>query len=157
MDKRIVSAGLVILIIGFFLVVAFWPIFGVSGSGLADDRKDNEYGSYDEGDEVLVHGTITEKSEPPEWLDIIEDVEKRVYIEIDDDFSLILKGKNSTDFEVGDDVYCELKLKKGTFLTEDYEYWEMEGDLSSKTLVDYLFYGITGTGIVIAVVGAVKD
>ena len=149
MDKRFLAGGGVLLIVGLFLTLAFWPIFGVSGSELAEDRDGLQYESYDEGDEVLVYGVITSIGEPPDWLD----EELGVFVQIDDEINLILTDVDSTDFEEGDEVYGRLRLN--TILT--YEYWELDDELNSKRTVDYLFYGITGAGLVIAIVGAVKD
>lgn len=144
MDKRIVSAGLVILIIGLFLVVAFWPIFGVSGSELAEQQEEN---GFEEGESMRVYGTITDIEE----IDLLD----RTILEIDNE--LLLWKEGQTDFSEGDSIYGNVEYNELVEGIAGTSNWEMEGDLSSKTLVDYLFYGITGTGIFIAVVGAVKD
>ncbi|MFP4609373.1 MAG: hypothetical protein ACLFNY_07325, partial [Candidatus Aenigmatarchaeota archaeon] len=114
-------------------------------------RDGPDYESYDEGDEVLVYGTITDIGEPPEHLEGLG-----THVEIDDELHLILDEDRSLDFEEGDEVYGTLKLKKTDLVIMEYEYWELDGDFHSKNMVDYLFYGITGAGIVIVAVGAIK-
>jgi len=148
MEKRIFAVGGFLLIVGLFLTLAFWPIFGVSGSELAEDREGFQYESYDEGDTVLVYGTITSIGEPPDWLEDLG-----VFVQIDDEINLILTDVDFTDFEEGDEVYGTLTLND----TLTYEYWVLENDLRSKRTIDYLFYGIVAAGAVIIGFGAVKD
>ncbi len=156
MDKTILSIGLVVLVIGLFLAFAFWPIFGVSGSELADNKDGPQYDSYDEGDQIMVYGTITNIGEYPDWMEMIG-MEERVHVEINEDFDLYVRGTDSIDYETGDDIFCRLTLQEEDILGQAYEYWEMEGDLNSKRLVDYTFYGITGGGVALVAVAALKD
>ena len=148
MEKRILSGGGILLIVGLFLTLAFWPLFGISGSEIAEDREGLQFESYDEGDKVLVYGTITSIGETPDWLEDLG-----VFIQIDNEINLILTDIDSTDFEVGDEVYGRLTLKDFAGI----EYWEIEGDLSSKQTVDHLFYGIAASGAFIGAFGAIKD
>jgi len=148
MEKRFLAVGGVLLIVGLFLTLAFWPIFGVSGSELAEDRDGLQYESYDEGDEVLVYGTITDIFS----LDL--GVISLTYVEIDDELVFSIHEEDDIDFSEGDSIYGRLTFGE---VLADITPWELHGNLRSKILVDYLFYGITGIGLVIAIVGAVKD
>ncbi|MFP4141859.1 MAG: hypothetical protein ACOCTN_05530 [Candidatus Natronoplasma sp.] len=152
MSKKTSVVGLALLILGMFLVLAFWPLFGVSGNELANDWDSNQYESYDEGDVVLVHGTITEVS-PEELGGITEELLGGISVEIDDDLYVILANQNSTDLEVGDEVYGTLTLNEGSLI----EYWAHDGDMRNKRNIDYLSYGLIGAGIVITAVGVFKD
>lgn len=164
MDKTILSIGLMFVVIGMFLVIAFWPVFGVSGSELHSDREDGIYESYEEGDEVWVYGTLTnvtfETERLPEWMrDLMEelDVDDFAYVEIDDEFELVVEGEESLDFDEGDQVYGRLNLRKEEAIFVEWEYWELDGDLSSKRLIDFTFYGITGIGLATIAVSALRD
>ena len=154
MNKDIFALGLVILIVGLFLTLAFWPLFGVSGRELADDQDGTEYESYAEGDTVLVYGTVTEVNEYPDIIgDILEELVGGVPVEIDDNLIIILANQNSTDLEVGDDVYGRLTLNEEL----GSEFWVHDGDLRSKAVLDYASYGLVGAGVAVTVVGVVKD
>ncbi len=112
MEKSILAVGGVLLIVGLFFTLAFWPLFGVSGSELADDQDGNQFESYDEGDTVLVYGTVTEVNEYPGWIgDILEELVGGIPVEIDDNLIVILGNQNSTDLEIGDEVYGRITLK----------------------------------------------
>ena len=161
MNKDILALGLVILIAGLFLTLAFWPLFGVSGRELADDQEVNiidifiEYESYSEGDTVLVYGTISDFY--PDWAEELYDAIVGVPVEIDDDLIIILANQNSTDLEVGDEVYGRVTLNEESGIIQDFEFWVHDGDLRSKTVLDYASYGLVGAGVAVTVVGVVKD
>jgi len=158
MNKDIFALGLVILIVGLFLTLAFWPLFGVSGRELADDQDGTEYESYAEGDTVLVYGTVTEVNEYPDIIgDILEELVGGVPVEIDDNLIIILANQNSTDLEVGDEVYGRVTLNEESGIIQDFEFWVHDGDLRSKTVLDYASYGLVGAGVAVTVVGVVKD
>ncbi len=147
MNKRIFATGLVLVVIGSFLAVAFWPIFGASPSQLSEDRVDLSYESYDVGDEVLVYGTITFIGRPPQQLEGLG-----TYVEIDEKIGFILDSDDALDFEEGDHVYGRVTLNRFTMV----EYWELDGSLRSKRLIDYTFFGVIGVGIATVVVGLIK-
>ncbi len=147
MNKRIFATGLVLVVIGSFLAVAFWPIFGASPSQLSEDRVDLSYESYDVGDEVLVYGTITFIGRPPQRLEGLG-----TYVEIDEEIGFILDSDDALDFEEGDHVYGRVTLNRFTMV----EYWELDGSLRSKRLIDYTFFGVIGVGIATVVVGLIK-
>ncbi|MFO7991941.1 MAG: hypothetical protein R6U61_06580 [Thermoplasmata archaeon] len=150
MDRRILSVGVVILAIGLFLVVIFWPLTGVTGDELMEDKKDGDYQSYTEGDKVKIYGTITDVRET----NII--IENWVTVEIDGDFTFVVPGEDSIDFEEGDTVYGELMLETLGSGENAWEYWELKGDLKSKQMMDLAFYGITGLGVAVTATGIVK-
>ena len=160
MDKRILSAGLVILIVGIFLIVAFWPIFATNGKDLAEDQTDGQFESYDAGDTVMFTGTITDIGETnlPQWMRDLG-LENMVHIEIDGELSIVLVGTSSIDHSIGDDVYGKIVLQEQDILgMGTREYWELESkdNLNSKQIINYVFYGITGVGVATTVAGAVK-
>lgn len=154
MNRNLLSVGVVILLVGLFLMVAFWPLTGVSARDIASDHEGGDYGSYDEGDKVKVYGTITDIN-TADFSETWENVgaEDFIIVELDGDLTIFVSGRNETDFSEGDQVYGEIELE--TLLS--LEYWNMDGDLRSKTTLDYIFYGVTGLGIGVALVGAIKD
>ncbi len=153
MNRSLLSVGVVILLVGLFLMVAFWPMTGVDAKQLADDSEDWNYESYDEGDEVKVYGTITDinKGLSSTWENL--GFGELIILELDGDLTVIVSGKEDIDFSEGDQVYGNFELE--TFLLG--EYWNLEGELRSKTTLDYIFYGVTGIGIGVALVGVIKD
>ncbi len=164
MDKNVFAVGLVILVIGLFLSIGFWPIFGVSGSELAEDRDGLIYESYEDGDEVMVYGTLTnitfETAQLPDWVrDLMDelDVDDFVYVEIDEELELVVEDEDSIDFDEGDQVYGSLTLIKEEGIFIEREYWELDGNLSSKRILDILFYGTLGAGLAVTSVGFLKD
>ncbi len=150
MDRRILSVGVVILVIGLFLVVIFWPLTGVTGDELVEDKNDGDYQSYTEGDKVKIYGTITDVRET----NII--IENWVTVEIDGDFTFVIPGEDSIDFEEGDTVYGELTLEALRIGENVLEYWELKGELKSKQMMDLVFYGVTGLGVAVTATGIVK-
>ncbi|MFW6040356.1 MAG: hypothetical protein ACOC85_00795 [Thermoplasmatota archaeon] len=161
MDKRLLSIGLVVLIVGIFLLVAFWPIFTVSAEELADDRDGGQFQSYDEGDTVRFVGDITDIGETnlPEWMREIG-LEDMVHIEIDGKLSLVLIGETDIDFKEGDQIYGTITLQEQElpFGAGTREFWKIESkdEISSKRSLDYIFFAITGLGIAVTAAGAVK-
>ncbi len=154
MNKRILSTGIIVLIFGLFFALAFWPLFGVSGEELTDDQDGNQYESYEEGDTVIAYGTITAVDEYPDEIgDIIENIVGGIPVEIDDEFIVILADQDSTDLEVGEDVYGQLTLNEGLGI----EYWAHDGDLRSKQTIDYFSYSLVGVGITLGAIGIIKD
>jgi len=153
MNRSLLSVGVVILLVGLFLMVAFWPMTGVDARQLADDSEDWDYESYDEGDEVKVYGTITDinKDLSSTWESL--GLGKLIILELDGDLTVVVSGKDGIDFSEGDQVYGNFELE--SFLLG--EYWNLEDNLKSKTILDYIFYGVTGLGIGVALVGAIKD
>lgn len=156
MNKKTLSIGITILIIGMFLSVGFWPIFSVSAEGLADDYDigNGEIESYEEGDTVLVQGTVTGLDEYPELLgDLFEETISGIPIELDDDFFIILEGQNSTELEKGDEVYGRISIEEELGI----EYFLHDGDLNLKQTINLLFYSLSGAGAGVAAVGFWKD
>lgn len=145
MDEKILGVGVVILLVGLFLVVAFWPLTAVSGDKLADDLDEGKYKSYDEGDKVTVYGTITDKSE----------FGNHLLIELDSDFTFLIEDKDSIDFSEGEDIYTEIYLKQEELLG-NFEYWAMKGQLNNKRNLDYIFYAVLGGGAIISAAGLIK-
>ncbi len=159
MNKKILTSGIVILVIGILLAVLFWPIFGVSGSELEDDQDGLVFESYSQDDTVLVYGTITEITETdfPDWFEEIG-IRNAIHVELDDGFSFVIHDEEGGDFSEGDSVYGNLILREESiaFGIGRIEYWEMTGSLRSKRFVDILFYGTIIAGAVITGVGVVK-
>ncbi|MEF8835080.1 MAG: hypothetical protein V5A76_02900 [Candidatus Thermoplasmatota archaeon] len=154
MNSKILSTGMVMLILGLFLILAFWPFVGVSGEDLADDQVDLRYESYEEDDTVIVYGTITAVDEDPSYIgEILKNLAGGIPVELEDELIVILANQNSTDLEVGDDVYGRLTLNEGLGI----EYWAHDEDLRSKRIIDYSSYGLVGVGIAFAAVGVIKD
>lgn len=145
MDKKVFSIGVTILLIGTFLIFAFWPLTAISAQDLAEE-KENDYDEYDIGEKVRVYGTITDVNEVG-LLDI-------VVMELDGDMSIVIENQDEIEFDEGDVVYCEIKRSE---VIEDFGYWELEDDISSKRIIDYVFYGVVGAGIAVAAVGAIKE
>ncbi|MEF8874611.1 MAG: hypothetical protein V5A88_08085 [Candidatus Thermoplasmatota archaeon] len=143
MNKNILAVGLVVLIAGLFLTVAFWPIFGVSGSELADQQEEN---GFEEGESVRVYGTITDIEEI-DFFDI-------TILEIDND--LLLWKEGGTDFSEGDSIHGNVVYSELVEGIDRTATWEIEGDLSSKQIIDITFYATLGAGIVIVGVGIIK-
>ncbi|MFW6038107.1 MAG: hypothetical protein ACOC89_01035 [Candidatus Saliniplasma sp.] len=147
MDKKVFSIGVTILIIGTFLIFAFWPLTATSASELAEAKEDN-YEDFEIGETVTVYGTITDIRE----LDIFE----IIVVELNGDIEIIIEDQTSIEFSEGDMVYCDITRGE---LIEGFEtlgYWELEGELKSKRTLDFLFYGFAGIGIAVAAYGAAK-
>jgi len=163
MSKNIASVGLILLIVGSFLALAFWPFFGVSAVELADDADGAQYRSYDEGDTELVYGSITDVimdgDEAPSPIGyLIEEFVNAVAVELDDDLVVIFAEESSTEFDVGDEVYGRLTLnEEESIFEEKNEFWVHDGDMRSKDNIDYLSYGLIGAGIAVTGLGVIKD
>ncbi len=154
MNGKIISTGVAVLILGLFLVLAFWSFFGVSGEKLADDQVNKQYESYEEGETVIVYGIITGVDEYPDVVgDILESTVDGISVEMDEELIVIFANQNSTDLEVGDEVYGQLTLNEGLGI----EYWVHDEDLSSKRIIDYSSYGLVGVGIAFVAMGVIKD
>jgi len=148
MDNRIFSIGVTILLVGIFLIFAFWPITSISARDLAEESEDG-YEDYDVGEKVTVYGTITD----------INQLGSLIFVELDGDFIFLIDGQDDIDFSEGDLIYCEVvrsELIEGFDDMGNIGFWELEGELKSKRLVDYVFYVFTGIGIAIAAYGAAK-
>jgi len=144
MDKRFFFSGVAILLVGTLLIFAFWPLFSTSAESVGEDRDGLLYESYEKDDTVMIRGTITE-------IVFID----HVYVELDDDFSFIVSDESSIDFSEGDLIYARLILRDDRILPD--EYWELHGEIRSKQTVDYLFYFVSGAGVIIAAAGATKE
>ncbi|MGM0405796.1 MAG: hypothetical protein ACQEQM_06615 [Thermoplasmatota archaeon] len=149
MDKKVFSIGVTILLVGTFLIFAFWPLTATSARDLAEEKEDN-YEDFEIGETLTVYGTITNIRE----FSIIDT--NIMIVELDGDFDFLIEGKDSIDFSEGDVVYCD--ITRGELLEgfDDLGYWELEDELKSKRTIDLLFYALTGVGIAVAAYGAAK-
>ncbi len=136
MDKKLLSLGVVILIVGLFLVLAYWPMTAVRG-------RDLSLTDYEVGDTVKVYGTIT-----------------RIYtflgqeiIEIDGELDIVNVDSNTSRKE-GDVVYGEVRYTQE--LLGLLNFWRLQGELGLKRNFDMIFYGIALAGVVVGTAGAVK-
>ncbi len=158
MNKRILAVGLVILVVGLFISLAFWPLTGVSGEELAQDRDEDQYSSYGEDDTVKVYGEITgiNKTGYPDWMKELG-FEDLVTVTLDNEFTLLIEGRSDIDFDVGDHVYGRIILRKAeVFGIDVLEYWELKGDLSNKRILTYGFYAVVIGGVAVSAAGVVK-
>ncbi|MFO8110670.1 MAG: hypothetical protein R6U17_09185 [Thermoplasmata archaeon] len=159
MNRNLFAVGIVILVIGLFLSLAFWPLFGTSAESLADDRTGLVYESYEEGDKVTVYGTITniETTNYPEWMEEIG-ISNVVYVELDDGFTFLIPDQTSTDFSEGDSIYARTTLEEEGFILGwgRVQYWEQSGMIGNKLLLDVIFYITLALGVIITVAGTVK-
>ncbi|GEM_PF-2564439 len=150
MNRNIFVVGVVVLIIGIVLTLAFWPLFGVRASTLEEDRDGMIYESYSRDDKITIYGRITNMGETPNFLEDLG-LSNVVYIELDDSFEFVLTG-DEIDFSEGDSIYGSFILRR----TLGFEYWELSGSLGNKQVIDIVFYIVTGSGLVITVAGYVK-
>ncbi len=133
MEKKILSIGIVIFVVGLFLVVAYWPLTAVKGRDISTD-------DYEVGDKVTIYGTITR----------ITGLGEMYFIQIDGELEIV-KLDGQTSMEEGDMIYGKIRC------TQDIiRYWRLEEDLKLKRNIDLLFYGITGVGVAVTTVGVVK-
>ena len=133
MNKILLSIGVVILVLGLILVVAFWPLTAVRGRDLTTE-------GYEVGDKVTIYGTITRITQ-------LGDLE---LIQIDGELEIV-KTEGRTSMQEGDVIYGELRYSQTLV-----RYWRIEGDLKPKMHIDLIFYGITGVGVAVSAAGAVK-
>lgn len=160
MQRNIFAAGFVIFILGLFLVLAFWPIFATSAGTLYEDRSGLVYQSYDRGDKVTAHGTITNISTTgfPGWM---EDMGFRnvVYVELDDGFAFLIPDRTEIKFSEGDQIYARLTLVEESLVLGwgRIQYWELSGTMGNKQMVNLVFFITLALGAVVTVAGAVKD
>ena len=133
MNRILLSIGVVILVLGLILVVAFWPLTSVRGRDLTTD-------GYEVGDKVTIYGTITR-------IIPLGDLE---LIQIDGELEIV-KTDGRTSMQEGDVIYGELRYSQTLI-----RHWRIEGDLKPKMHVDLIFYAITGVGLAISAAGAVK-
>lgn len=131
MNKGLLSAGIVIIILGLFLALAFWPMVAVRGRGLSA-------ADHDAGDKVTVYGTITRITS----MGIVE------FIQLDGELEIVNDGER-TNRKEGDVVYCELRLSS-------LNIWMLNGDIRLKRNIDIPFYLISILGVGISAAGAVK-
>ncbi len=136
MDKKVLSLGLVILVVGILLVVAYWPLTAVRGRDLSTE-------GYEVGDKVTIYGTITK-------IDTFMGQER---IQIDGELYIYNIDQN-TDMKEGDVVYGEVRYTQELFGL--LNFWRLEEDLSLKRNVDMIFYAVTGVGVAVSAAGAVK-
>ncbi len=138
MNKVLLYIGIVILVIGLILVVAFWPLTAVRGRDLS--RED-----YEIGDTVKFYGTITS-------IDYIEllGVER---IEIDGELE-IYNAEERTDRKEGDVVYGEVRYSQELFGI--LNFWRLQGELNLKRNIDMIFYGISIAGVAVSAAGYSK-
>ncbi len=157
MDKKFFFTGVIILLVGALFALAFWPLFGTSAESLGEDKDGRLYESYDEDDTIMVYGTITEilEEDYPNWMKDIGFTDS-VHVELNDNFSFVVSGQTSIDFSEGDLIYAPLILREDKLIVT-IEYWELHGEIRSKRTIAYLFYMISGAGVVIAATGAVKE
>jgi len=157
MDKRFFFSGVAILLVGTLLIFAFWPLFSTSAESVEEDRDGLLYESYEKDDTVMIRGTITEIREEnyPDWMEDLGFTDS-VHVELDDDFSFIVRDESSIDFSEGDLIYARLILREDRIILP-IEYWELHGEIRSKQTVDYLFYFVSGAGVIIAAAGAIKE
>ncbi len=159
MNRNIFVVGVVVLIIGIVLTLAFWPLFGVRASTLEEDREGLIYDSYSRDDKILVHGTITDIriDDFPDWMEEIG-FSKAVHVELDDEFEFIIRDETDIKFSEGDSVYGRMVLREEAIIfgIGRFEYWELSGSIGSKQMVDIVFYITTGLGLVITVAGYIK-
>ncbi len=158
MDRNLFVVGVIVLVIGLVLSFAFWPIFGTTPESLYEDRDGLIYESYEREDTVLVHGTITNVriDDFPGWM---EDLGFRdaIWVELDEDFSFVIRDETSIDYSEGDSIYARLTLREESLILGRIEYWEMTGSLGNKQLLNVVFYVIAALGAVITVVGVIKS
>jgi len=158
MDKRISCIGLVLLVVGIILIVSFWPIFGENANDIK--KSDGKYKGYDVGNEVTVHGTITEIKEN-DFPGLLEKfgVNDNVLFELGGNIWILVNNESSIDFQEGEEVYCEVTLNKDESISGSFEYWVLGSneEIRLKDRLDYIFYFIAGIGTAISSAGFIKD
>ncbi len=158
MDKRISCVGLVLLVVGIILIVSFWPIFGENANNIK--KNDGKYKGYDVGNEVTVHGTITEikENEFPRLLEKFG-VNDNVLFELGGNIWILVNNESSIDFQEGEEVYCKVTLNKDESISGSFEYWVLGSneEIRPKDKLDYIFYFIAGIGTAISSAGFIKD
>ncbi len=142
MEKKILSIGLVILVIGLFLMITFWPLFGTSAAEAAEKEEKNE---FDDRESLRVYGTITEMIE-------IGDL---TIIELDGELIIWGEGVIGRELSEGDSVYGD--IVHNSFAGDYIAHWEIDGEIHSKTTIDYIFYSTIGIGVAIIAVSIVRD
>ncbi len=150
MDRKVFSVGVTILLVGTFLIFAFWPLTATSASDLAEEKED-DYEDFDIGETLTVYGTITDIRE----FSIFDT--NIMIVELDGDFDFVFEGQESIDFSEGDVVYGEIIRSELIEGLDNLGYWELEDELKSKRIVDLSFYALTGVGIAVAAYGAAKE
>ncbi len=150
MEKKFFSIGVTLLLLGIFLIFAFWPITATSARALAEESDDG-YEEHETGETVRVYGTITDVTE----ISLLN----RVVVELDGELSIEIEGQEEIEYVEGEEVYGEIEhVDVISFEELDlFSYWRLEGELNSKRTIDFLFYGVAGAGIAVAAVGAVKE
>ena len=153
--KKIII-GLVIIIIGLLLATLFWPLTTVKCKTLIDDQEGVGYGSYDDGDEVFLSGTIMKLDYTViDWLGVRFGV---LYLNdgsTDQDLFILVDGDPTEDFKKGDVVFFTAELESYMF---GMERWTVDvDDIQHRWVVDIVFYIVIVAGVVLLAYGVYES
>ncbi len=140
MKKGLFIVGLVILLVGLFLLATFPSLFYTRARDLNSDE-------YSTGDKVTVYGNI-------DRINYIPQIDKTL-VELDGNFTFWVNGELK-GFEVGDTIY--VTVEKTTLF--QFGSWKATMWIADKDSVHHLmdmqiyFYLLIIVGIVVLIAGA---
>ncbi len=152
--RRLAVAGLTLTVIGLVLTVGFWPLTSVSGTALRAARNGNQYTGYSQGARITVHERILAVNFASAFGSQLTE------LELDDSdpsvtTSIYVRGDARAVVAPGDMIFASAVLQSVPF---DGYYWEVAspGDVHLSRLVDGLFYGAMGAGVLVLAFAAFR-
>ncbi len=148
--RKLVAAGIVLLVVGLFLSAGFWPLFSVNGVKLAAAKSGNTYEGYSPGSQVLLHDKVLNVS----YVGILDNS----FIQVDsgnpnNPLLIVVQGDARGRVAPGDVIYATAILQSGL---AGIEYWQIPspGYIQPSWPLDALFYGTAGLGALCLVAAA---
>lgn len=152
--------GVVVLLVGLFLLVGFWPLFAHDGRELLAAREGNGYAGYAPGDGILFRGRATDVTfvaDNPLFGAVtfvtVEDGDP------DEETIIVIRGDARGRVAEGRDFFAGLTLREGrVFSLFVIEYWEAAGPeaVQSPLLVDGFFAGLVLLGAALVLLGRLE-
>ncbi len=150
--KRLGIVGVVIALVGLFLVVAYWPLTSVSGPQLRADESSGGYTGFTVGDMVTIHGRVDNVSYVAFLGATVLGIDSG---DPNHPVPVYVQGDARPALTPGEEVYMRATLQPAAF---GIEYWQVStpSDIHPAWPIDYAFYGTMGLGVVLVVADAVR-
>jgi hypothetical protein len=152
--RKLAIVGLFLTVIGLVLSVGFWPLTSVSGAQLRAARNGNQYTGYSPGTRITVHEKILSVTFTSVFGSQLTE------LELDDSdpsvtTSIYVRGDARAVVAPGDVIFASAVLQPVPF---DGYYWEVAspGDVHQSRLIDGIFYGAMGAGVVVLAFAAFR-
>ena len=152
--KKLAIVGLSLTVIGLILALGFWPLTSVNGTALRAARNGNQYTGYSQGARITVHEKILRVTFRSVFGSQFTE------LELDDSdpsvtTSIYVRGDARAVVAPGDVTFASAVLQSVPF---GGYYWEVAspGDVHLSRLVDGIFYGAMGAGVLVLAFAAFR-